>query len=142
MGDITSSNSTFVLSAARVFGQIYVDGYSVDDMFGVDTMEIMETMMGLSQNLAYGLIPVAVKNHISLMADSPSLPQFDLWYQMMKQTQSVIPANGVIVVPSTGYIYTLTNGVMNSYSPMSEHRKVQQPRKFGFTWESISTALL
>ncbi len=142
MGDITSQNSVFVLSVSQVFGQVYVDGYSVDDMFGIDTMEIMETMMGLSNNLAYGLIPVAVKNHITLMADSPTITLFDQWYQFMKQTQSVYPANGNIVVPSTGMKYTLTNGVMNSYSPMSEHRKVQQPRKFGFTWESISPSII
>jgi len=142
MGDITSQNSVFILSVTGVFGQAYLDGYSVDDMFGVDTMEIMETMMGLSNNLAYGLIPVAVKNHITLMADSPSIALFDQWYLQMQQTQSVYSANGNIVVPSTSMKYTLTNGVMNSYSPMSDHRKVQQPRKFGFTWESISPSVI
>lgn len=115
-----------------------LQGYAVEDVFDIDPLEIAETMMGVDGHLSAGYVNVPTKQGITLMADSNANIIFDNWYISQKQLQDVYFANGSITLPSLGVVYTLTRGVLTTYQPAPNGKKVLQPRKHVITWESMT----
>jgi len=138
---LTAANSVLYLAISNLYVvPQQIQGYSVDDVYDIDPLEIAETMMGVDGYLSAGYINVPIKQGITLMADSNANTIFDNWYSSQKQVQDVYYANGSITLPSLGVVYTMTKGVLTTYPPAPNARKVLQPRKFVITWESIVPA--
>lgn len=138
MASITSANSVLMLSIASLYVvPQQIQGFSADDVFDVEALEAAETMMGVDGNLSAGFVNVPIKQGIVLQADSNGNAIFDNWYLSQKQLQDVYFANGSITLPSLGIVYTLNNGVLTTYPPAPNAKKLLQPRKFVVTWESI-----
>ena len=141
MADITSANAVFIISvpdALPVPQQL--QGFSTDDIFDADDIAPVEVMMGVDGNLSGGFVFTAKPMSISLMAGSASNTFFDAWQAAQEASTSALVAEGVITLTSLGRAYLCTNGFLTRYKPISDAKKVMQPRRFQITWESIVSA--
>lgn len=138
---ITSANTVITLSILPIYPAVTLQQFATDDISDIPAIKSVETMMGADGKLAYGFVPVPVEQTISFMADSISIDVFEQWYRYMKTLNEAYPANGVIIMPGLNKKYVLTKGLLTSYKPISDAKKVQQSRSFGITWESVVPTL-
>lgn len=140
---ITAATAVFMLSIPGVFTTPQqLQGYSADDIFSTDPLESAEVLMGVDGNMSAGFVFVAIKQSITLQADSLSNDVFDQWYAAQQQIKDVYFANGVVILNSLGQKWTMTKGVLLPFPPIPDAGKTLKPRKFGITWESIGKAAL
>jgi hypothetical protein len=140
--DITSANATLTLSIPGLFPVVQIQGFSTDDAFDTDTVEIAQVVMGVDGNMSAGIVPVIKPQTITLQADSPSAVVFDSWVQAQDPTFGgvLLPANETLSIPSIGLKVALINGVLRNYTPISGAKKVLQPRRFTIVWQTIQPA--
>lgn len=138
---LTSANSVLLLSIKGLFDVPFqLQGFSADDVFGVDDLDIAETMMGVDGKLSAGWVPKEVKQAVFLQADSDSTAFFEAWYQAQQSARELYFATGLARLPSVNRSYVMQKGVLTQYSPIATAKKVLQPRKFTITWEAITAA--
>ena len=138
---ITAANAVVMLGVAGVFPiPQQLQGFAADDIFATETNEPVEILMGIDGIMSYGFVNVPVKWSISLQSDSPSNDVFDNWIAAQKTNQDAYPANATITLPSLGLKWVMTKGVITTYPPIPDAKKVLQPRKFTLTFESVDPA--
>ena len=138
MASITSANSIFALAIIGLFDVPQrLQGFAADDIFDTESVESAETIMGVDGILVAGVVYAPIKQTIVLQADSTSALFFDEWHRVEQRERTKYYATGVITLPAISAVYTCTRGVLTHYSPISDAKKVLQPRKFGITWQSI-----
>lgn len=143
MASITSANAVFLLGIGTVFPvPQQLQGFATDDAFSTEAVDIAETKMGVDGILSAGFVFQPIKQSITLQADSLSIAMFDAWYAAQKAQRDVFFANAVIRLPSVSRSYTLINGVLSSYMPISDAKKTLDPQKYAITWESVVGAPL
>lgn len=138
MSSITSANSIYMLAIAKLFPVPQkLQGFAADDIFDTEGVETGEVVMGVDGILSAGFVFSPIKQSISIQADSPSALFFEAWYSAEQTEREKYRASAVIILASVGMVYTCSNGVLTNYAPMSDAKKVLQPRKFGITWEKV-----
>lgn len=143
MGDITGANATYMLSITDLFpAPIQLQGFAADDVFDTDPLESAEVLMGVDGFLSAGFVFVAVKQSVTLQADSNSNLIFDVWWTANQSTRSNFFANGVVLLPAINTQWAMINGALTSYPPTPNVKKLLQPRKYGITWGGISPAVV
>ncbi len=141
MATITAANSIVMLGIRNLFPvALEIQGFSMDDVFGSEALETVETMMGVDGRLSAGWVATAKKFTISLQADSPSNDVFDSCHNAQETVREAFEWFGELSLPSIGRTFTLTQGYMTTYMPTPEVKKVLQPRKFTLTWARIQGA--
>jgi hypothetical protein len=131
MADITSANSVLTLGVTNLFTvPQQLQGFSQDDMYSMANVDTKEVMIGVDGILSAGYIPQIKVLEITLQADSASNTFFETVYAAEEAARAPFFFFGAISQPSISKLYTLTNGVLKNYSPMSQAKKVLQPRKF------------
>lgn len=139
---ITSANSVFMLGIIPIFPVPQrLQGFSADDIFSTDAIEPAEVSMGVDGKLSSGFVFVAIKQSVTLQADSDSNTIFDLWYAAQQVAKDTFNAVGIVSLPSIGTTWALTNGTLTSFAPIPDGGKILKPRKFQITWESVSPAV-
>lgn len=139
MATISASNSTFMLSILALFPiPQQIQGYSTDEAFASEAVEMAEVMKGVDGKMSFGFTPFITPMTVALQADSASNAIFDAWIAAMKAAKEVLPANGIISLPAIKSNYILTNGVLRMGPPFPATRKVLQPRTFTIAWDDIS----
>lgn len=142
MANITAANSVVMLSANKLYNvPIQLQGFSADDIFGAEAIDTAEVLMGVDGKMSSGFIHVPVKWSVTLQADSGSNAIFDAIYGAEKIAQEKFILQGVVVLPSIGTTWVMNNGVLTSYQPVPDAKKVLQPRKYTITWESVSPSV-
>jgi hypothetical protein len=143
MASITSANSVYMLAINGLYTvPQQLQGYAADDAFATEAIETSEVTMGVDGILSAGFIFVPIKQDITLQADSASNTLFEAWYTAEQAAREKYFANAIINLPSLNRSYVLTNGVLSTYTPISDAKKVMQPRKFGITWNTVIGAPL
>lgn len=138
MSSITSANAVIYLSITGLFPvPQQLQGFAADDITDLGDMASAETSMGVDGKLSAGFVHVPVPQGIMLQADSASNGLFDAWFAAQQAAGEVYFANGIIRYPSVKRTYTLTNGVLTSFKPAADAKKMLQPRKYSITWESV-----
>ena len=138
MSSITSANAVIYLSITGLFPvPQQLQGFAADDITDLGDMASAETSMGVDGKLSAGFVHVPVPQGIMLQADSASNGLFDAWFAAQQAAGEVYFANGIIRDPSVKRTYTLTNGVLTSFKPAADAKKMLQPRKYSITWESV-----
>lgn len=138
---LTAANSVFALSIASLYPTPQIlQGYAADDAFSASDIAPAEIVMGVDGKMSAGYTPVPVPMDIVLQADSDSIQLFDDWFNAMQSAKDVYFASGFVTLQGTGEKYTLTRGILTSYKPMADAKKILQPRKFTVTWESALKA--
>lgn len=140
---LTAANSVLLLSIADLFPiPQQLQGFAVEDVFDVDNIDSAETAMGVDGKLSAGWVPMAVKQGITIQADSDSIVIFENWYSAQQAARELYFATMSVYLPAVERKYALTKGVLSNYSPIATAKKILQPRKFTITWESISQGAL
>ena len=138
---LTAANSVIMLTVAGLFDVPQrLSGFAADDVVDTDQVDSAETMMGVDGRLSAGWIPAPIKQTFSLQADSDSLTFFEGWYVAQQGIRELYIASGTIYLPATQRKYTLRRGFLTNHGIMPTIKKVLQPRKFGITWEGLSSA--
>ena len=138
MASLTSANVILMISIDSLYASpVQIQGFAVDDVFDIPALAVAETMMGVDGILSGGYVNVPVPQTIALQADSVSNQIFDTWGTTQKTINDIYYANMTATFPSLGIKYTLTRGILSSYSPLGSPRKVLQPRRHTITWQSI-----
>lgn len=136
MADITSANSVLMLGVSGLFTvPQQLAGFAADDMYEIGAVDTKEVVLGADGVLSAGYIPQIKVMSVTLQADSASNTFFESWYASEEAAQAPYFAFGVINQPSVSRIYTLTNGVLKSYTPLAAAKKTLQPRKFEIHWQ-------
>lgn len=130
------TNSVLVLGAGDLLPNQPIIGWSPDDFFSTAEVSNNITQMTLDGFLTYGWVPVEMGFDVMLYAASPSNAFFDTIWNNQNLTQSSIRIDGNCTTP-LGIHYTLTNGVMKSYTPIPAAKKTFQSRSFKLVFQSI-----
>lgn len=138
---LTSANSTLLIAVNLVFPiPIKIQGYSTDDMTGMDAISPKEVSMGIDGRLSAGYVPVPTTQNITLQADSQSIDFFEAWHLYEQQTKETLFATGTLIVPGAEKAYAMTRGVLTNYAPIADLRRNLQPRRFSLVWEKVIPA--
>lgn len=141
MSSITSANSIFMLTIPGLYAvPQQLQGFAAEDIFDTEDIDTSEEYMGADGKLSAGFIFVPVKQSVMLQADSASNALFEAWYAAEQAAREKFFAQAVVQIPSIKRTYLLKNGVLKGYKPIPDAKKVLQPRKFGFVWESVTGA--
>jgi hypothetical protein len=137
--DITSSNAIIMLSVAGLFEiPQQLQQFSADNIYGTDPLEAAETAMGVDGNLTGGVVFNPTNQSFELMADSPSNDFFDTLFQRQKADQVLYRVNGTVTLTSVGKKYTMRRGILVTWQPMPEARRVLQARRHTIRWERVT----
>lgn len=138
MASITSANSIVMFSIPGLFDvPQQIQGFSADNIYTQDTLEVTQTSMGVDGKLSGGFVFSAVQQTFTLQADSASNSIFDTWAQNQRLLKDVYTAQGRITLPSLGLVYIHTKGFLVSYPPLPSASKTLQPRAYQIQWESV-----
>jgi hypothetical protein len=140
-GSITSANAVVTYAQTTLFPiPQQIEGFGPDDIFDVDQIRSIETIMGVDGFLSAGFVYVEVKQNVTLQADSLSNDFFDILWTQMQAAQDVYPLSGVILLPSIGTKFTMTRGFLTGYKPVPDGKRTLQPRRFELTWNRVQPA--
>jgi hypothetical protein len=140
---LTAANSIIMLTVSGLFlTPQQIQGFAADDIFDTEEIKPTEVVMGVDGKLSAGYVPTPLPQNFTIQADSNSNDFFEAWYQAMKTAKEVFFAGGIIQLPAIGRSYAMVNGVLSSYKPISDGKKILQPRKYQITWESVLGAPL
>lgn len=140
-GTITSANAILTLTLDGIFAAPQtLQGFAVDDVFGMEPLEAAETLMGVDGVLSGGFVFVPVILNIHLQADSPSNIVFDTWWANQQQSKDLFTAGGSITLPAIGRKYTMYKGFLKTFPPNAAARRTLQPRTYIIHWQSITLA--
>ncbi|WP_186260365.1 phage tail fiber protein [Burkholderia gladioli] len=137
-GTITSANSVIMLGVSTIFPIAQqIQGYTADDIFDTDDVDMAEVVMGLDGKQSAGWVPYNVKWRISLMPNSDAIPIFDAVITAERVAQEKFSWNGVVTLKGPGTKYTMSNGVLTRGKIMPDAKKTLQPQTYEITWESV-----
>lgn len=138
MRTITSATAQFSLAVVGLFNSpVLIAGWAADDAFLGEALENAEVVMGVDAKMSTGWVPNPVKVALVLQPDSPSIDVFNAWGVAQQGTKEVYLANASVYIPATTYKYALTKGVLSSWRPLPELKRIIQPQRFELTFESI-----
>ncbi|TAM15968.1 MAG: hypothetical protein EPN65_16775 [Pandoraea sp.] len=140
-GSITSANSQILLAVATIFPVAQpIQGYSAEDIFESEDVELAEVQLGLDGKQASGWIPFNVKWRITLRANSDSISFFDTWIASQNALQDIYTATGTVTLKGPGKKYSLVNGTLTRGRIIPDAKKTLQPQTYEITWEQVVPA--
>lgn len=139
---ITSANSIIQIGVSVVFPTpVQLQGYTTDDIYGVNAIKPNETKMGVDGKQSAGKIWQSIVVAYHLQADSPSNDFFDEWKQAEDAAVDTFSASGLIVLPSIAKKFSLLNGSLTNYTPIPPAGTTLKERMFEITWERVQPAV-
>lgn len=142
-GSISSPSVVYMLAITNLFPvPQQLQEYAADDVFGTDPVEVAQTVMGVDGHLSGGFVFSEINQSIVLQANSESIAIFQAWYEAQKVLKDVLRATGLVVMPSVGKKWTMSGGILKTYPPMPDVKKILQPQRFSITWESVSPSVI
>jgi hypothetical protein len=141
MSSITSANATLIITIPGVYnsGQ-QLQGFSAEDIFGMDAIDPAELSMGVDGNLSAAFVFVATKQGIHLQADSASNKIFEAWRAAEVAAVEKLPCSMIVTLPSVKKTAECVTGYMTSYPQISDAKKSLQPRKYEITWNTVTVS--
>lgn len=140
-GTITSANSVLYLSIATIFPVAQkIQGYTAEDIFDTDDVELAEISLGLDGKQSSGWVPFNVKWRISLQANSDSILLFETCIAAQNALKDIYAWTGNISLPGPRKKFALNNGTLSRGKIVPDAKKTLQPQSFEITWESVVPA--
>lgn len=138
---ITSANSTIMLAVATIFPVAQqLQGYTAEDIFDTDDVDLAEVVLGLDKKQSAGWIPHNIKQRFTIMPNSDSILIFDTWITAQDTLMDIYTASAIIALPSVGKKFACSNGVLTRGKVAPDAKKTLQPQTFEITWESVLPA--
>lgn len=140
-GTITSANSVLYLSVATIFPAAQkIQGYTAEDIFDTDDVELAEISLGLDSKQSSGWVPYNVKWRISLQANSDSILLFETCLAAQNALRDIYAWSGNVTLPGPKKKFAMNNGTLSRGKIMPDAKKTLQPQTFEITWESVVAA--
>jgi hypothetical protein len=141
--NLTSANSIIMLTVAGLYDSPQqLQEFAAEDIFDTAMVSNAEVVMGADGVMSYGYVFTTRVQTFHIQANSPSATIFDDWINAEEQARDKFTAGAVITLPGLGATWTLTNGVLSSFSMMPDAKKILQPRSFVITWNKMVGAPL
>lgn len=143
MSSITSANAVLMMSIASLYPTPQqIQGFAVDDIYGIDDIDLTQEAMGCDGYFTAGRIFMPVPQTISLMADSPSNAFFEAWNAATQVQNDVYFANATLTLPGLqgGTInakWTQTRGTLKRLPMAPSAGKTLKERKYTIVWQSV-----
>lgn len=135
---ITSANAVYMLGVQNLFPVAQqLQNFSTDSAFDTEAAEMGVAEKGVDGVMVAGYVPYMNSQTIMLSAASTSVAIFDALIAAEKVAKEKYVLFGTIRMVSTGYGYTLTNGVLTRAPVMPNARRTLQPRSFVIMWDDI-----
>lgn len=135
---LTTANAILTLAQPILFPvPQQIQGFATDDIYDIDPIKSVETMMGVDGILSAGFVYAEVQQNISLQADSASNDFFDALWTQMQAAQDTYELFGLIILPAIGSKFVMTRGFLTGYPPSPGAKKVLQPRRYQITWNRV-----
>lgn len=138
---LTSANAVLLIAVDKIFlVPQRLQGFSADDVTDADNIEPTETSMGVDGRLSAGYVPVAVRQNITLQADSLSNDVFEFWAEYERGAREKLTATGTLIIPATQRQYAMTRGFLRGLPPFPALKRSVQPRRYTLEWERVTPA--
>lgn len=138
---VTAADAVLLLTIDSLFPvPIQLQGFATDNIFDTDTIEQIETMMGVDGRLSAGWVAKSVTLGVNLQADSDSNAVFETWYISQQTARTAYVATMIARLPAINRSYALTRGFLKSFPPIPTAAKVLQPRKYTIEFEKMTLA--
>jgi hypothetical protein len=140
MMDITGANASLQLTQATLFPvPQQIQGFAADDIYDLDEIESVETLMGVDGVLSGGFVWKPQSQSIMLQADSPSNAFFDAIQSQQIAANTTYVLNGVLTLPAIGLKFIQTTGYLTGYK-LPGAKKLIQPRRYRIMWNLVLPA--
>lgn len=138
---LTDADAVITLSVDTIFPvPTRIKGFSADDVTSMDPVDNAETSLGVDGRLSAGYVPAAIRQTITLQADSQSNDFFEYWAVYQKQVKQILFASGTILFKGVQRQFICNRGVLRTYSPMPGARRILQPRAYVIEWQDVIPA--
>jgi len=138
---ITSANAVLTLSQPILFPTpVQIQGFAVDDIYDMDEVKSVETLMGVDGVLSAGFVFRERVQHIMLQADSASNDFFDTVNMQQEAALDVYQLSGQIQLPGIATKFNQIKGFLTGYKPMPDAKRTLTPRRYEITWEKVFPA--
>ena len=136
---LTSADCIFTISVDPLFPvALRIQGFSADDITGMDSQSPKETSMGVDGRLSAGFVPTPAVQNVTLQADSLSNDFFEAWATFERTFKRALVATGQIILPSVQKTFICARGFLTAYPPMPDAGKTLKPRRYGITWQDVT----
>ena len=115
IGNITSANSTLILTVNTVFPVgIALQMFSVDQGINMEQIAVADTRMSLDGHMVAGYIPTIKTVQIGLEPASPSYEALCQLYRLTEQRRGFYECSMVLTIPDLngGAVFTWSKGVL------------------------------
>jgi hypothetical protein len=137
---LTGADVILTLTIANVFNTPQqLQGFAADDVYEMDELDSVETLMGVDGVLSGGFVWKSQQQTYMLQADSDSNDIFDLWYSQQVADLTTYVAQGIAILPAIGKKFIMTNGYLRGYKPPGV-KKLIQPRRYRIEWNKVLPA--
>lgn len=141
--DITSANSTFVISASSLaIASVALEGYSVDTAWDLEDSEVAVTQIGVDGKMSAGYVPRLYPVTFTFAPDSASISVFETIVTTQDVLKSPVEVNGVLQIPSINKSYTFMRGVVTRGKMLPGGGRVLGQQAFTITFNSCKPAIL
>lgn len=138
-GIITAADVAWSMTVNNLYPSGFtMSGFTADNIFDVNSLELAETIMGVDGTLSAGAILNPLDQTVHLMPDSPAYSKFQTWATTSRTSIAVYKCNATIVFPTHGKKYVCTNGVLVNCQTMASAGRVVSPITALIRWESIT----
>lgn len=125
------------MTIAGLYTGVQIQGFSTDNIFTTEDVEMAEVQMGADGKLSAGFVPNPTPQTFTLQADSESNDVFDFWARQQKTKRELYKASAIVTIPSIGKSYVCRGGVFQKSKVMPDAAKILQPRQYTVIWEEI-----
>lgn len=141
VGDITSANASLILIVEGLFpAGIELQQFATDQSYSQDELTIAETRMGVDGGFVAGWVPSVKAVTVMLEATSPSAQALTSLYLASEMKRGIYQCTLIATVPSIGKVYTWTDGVLKSGTPVASGKKVLDPTTWKFEFAKLAIA--
>ena len=135
LGDITSANSTLVLTVNTVFpAGLQLQMFSVDTGINMEEIQVADTRISIDGHMVAGYIPTLKTVQIGLEPASPSYEALCQLYRLTEQRKGFYECGLVLTIPrlNGGAVFTWSKGVLISGTILPPVQQMLQPTSWTF----------
>ncbi len=141
IGNITSSNSSTVLTVESVFPQgVIFQSYSTDAAWALDEVQLAQGDVGVDGVYTAGYTPMKKVITFTFNASSPTVPSLEAVATAMDTAQTIFGMSLILTIPSIGKVYTFTEGTMVSGKRLADGAKVLNAQTFKFEFGKVKAS--
>ena len=135
LGNITSANSTLILTVNTVFpAGLALPMFSVDTGINMEEIQVADTRMSLDGHMVAGYIPTIKTVQIGLEPASPSYEALCQLYRLTEQRRGFYECGLVLTIPDLngGSVFTWSKGVLVSGTILPPVQQLLNPTSWTF----------